>query len=435
MDRREDVPATRSTAVSRAGGILYVSFDSVLQPLVFSQVVRVVAALAREGFRYHLLSVERPRDLEKAEVKTRVEEVLGSAGVPWTYVVAPSMGSAPLAAQTLARVLGRASGIARRDEVRLVHARGYQSAMVARGLRSLLGLPYLFDARGYWIEERATPGEWFSTGTAYAMGKWTEQALFRGAHAVVTLTELQALDVASGMFGPAPAAVRVIPTCADYEAFPLMARPPLTAGGAVPSAIRRALSGKVVMGIVGALNNTYFVRETLRLAKLAVEASSVAHLLVLSSQESEYSAAIEAAGIPRGRWTVAAAKHWEMPDWLRWIDWGMLLVPETAANRAKMPTKLAEFFATGVRPMFFGCNSDVARWVARAGSGHVLAGVDDAALEAGARVIAGPPASFEVLKAARDHTASHFSLASGIARYACLLDTCLPRPRLDRRRS
>jgi hypothetical protein len=426
MDRHEEAPAIRPTPVSRAGGILYVSFDSVLQPLVFSQVVRVVAALAQRGFRYHLLSVERPRDLAKTEVKARVEDVLRSAGVPWTYVVAPSMGSARLAMETLARVLARAAVTARRGRIQLVHARGYQSAMVARGLRRLLGLPYVFDARGYWIEERATPGEWFSTGASYAMGKWTEQALFRGARAVVTLTELQALDVTSGLFGPAPAAVEVIPTCADYEAFTLRAsRPTQPADAAVPEAIRRELSGKVVMGIVGALNNTYFVRETLRLAKLAVEASPAAHLLVLSSQESEYAAALEAAGVARGRWTVAAAEHWEMPDWLQWIDWGMLLVPENAANRAKMPTKLAEFFATGVRPMFFGCNSDVARWVERAGSGHVLTGVDDGSLEAGARVIAGSRARFDSLKAARDITAPHFSLVSGIARYARLLDACV----------
>jgi hypothetical protein len=403
--------------------ILYVSFDSVLQPLVFSQVVRVVAALAKQGLRYHLLSVERPRDLEKADVKARVEDVLRSAGVPWTYVVAPSMGSARLALETLGRVVGRATLIARRERVGLIHARGYQSAMAARAVREVLRVPYLFDARGYWIEERAAPGEWFSSGLSYAAGKWTEQALFRGARAVVTLTELQALDVSSGMFGPRPAAVQVIPTCADYEAFTLRAsRPAPPTDGAVPEAIRRELSGKTVMGIVGSLNHTYFVSETLRLAKLAIAASPTTHLLVLSSQQSEYASALESAGVPRGRWTVAAAKHWEMPDWLQWIDWGMLLVPEIAANRAKMPTKLAEFFATGVRPMFFGCNSDVARWVERAGSGHVLAGVEEPALEAGARVIAGPPAALAVLQRAREVTAPHFSLTSGIARYARLLD-------------
>lgn len=412
-----------------AADILYIAFDGVLQPLPYSQVVRVITGVARRGWRYHLLSVERPADLGKREERERVEDTLRSAGVPWTNVVASSMGSPRLALGALTGVIVKAVEIARRHRIELVHARGYQSALVAHALKRLLGIPYVFDARGYWIEERAGPGEWFSTAASYAMGKAMEQVLFRGAEAVVTLTDLQALDVASGLFGPPPRVLEVIPTCADYEAFYLRdARPAKPDGGPVPDAVRSQLAGKVVMGIVGALNNTYFVEETLTLAKLATELSPAVHLLVLSSQHREYGAALDAIGVSRERYTLAAATHWNMPDWLQWIDWGMLLVPEMAANRAKMPTKLAEFFATGVRPVFFGCNSDVARWVHRAGSGHVLSGIDERELHAAARAIADSPPHPGRLKAARDITAPHFALASGIERYHRLLEACLSRP-------
>jgi Glycosyl transferase 4-like domain len=420
-----------------AADVLYISFDGVLQPLPFSQVVRVVAAIARRGWRYHLLSVERPAELENLEVRAAVEETLREANVGWTRVAAPSMGSSRLALEALARVVAKALAITRREGIALVHARGYQSAIVARALKRLRGIPYVFDARGYWIEERARPGEWFSTAASYAMGKWTEQVLFRGAEAVVTLTTLQALDVAAGLFGPPPRVLEVIPTCADYDAFYLRdsrpAKPGAGRGGAdaarpaVPDGIRSQLAGKVVIGVVGAFNATYFVDETLALARKAIERSATAHLLVLSSQIEQYGAALDAIGVPRGRYTLAAPTQWEMPEWLQWIDWGMLLVPEIAANRAKMPTKLAEFFATGVRPVFFGCNSDVADWVRRAGSGHVLSGLDEAGLDGAARVIVDSPASFELLRTACEITAPHFSLTSGVERYHRLLATCLSR--------
>jgi hypothetical protein len=407
--------------------VLYVTFDGVLQPLAFSQVVRVVAGLGGRGVRYHLLSYERPAELDRADLRAGVEAALTPAGVGWTTVRAGPPGSSRHAALGFARMAAQAMALVRRHRIRLIHARGYHGAAVALAVQRALGVPYLFDARGYWIEERTGPGTWFSMPAAYAMGKLFEQSLFRGARAVVTLTEPQAADVAGGLFGAPPRLLRVIPTCADYQAFYLREARPAQPDGAssVPDDARRALAGKTVLGVVGALNDTYFVRETLTLAKLALEAHPAMHLLVVSAQRREYEAALAATGVAPERYTVASATHTSMPDWLQWIDWGFLLVPETAANRAKMPTKLAEFFATGVRPVFFGCNSDAARWVDRAGTGRVLSGVDGVELRAAARHVAESRIDSARLREGRRITAGHFDLASGLERYDDLLAACL----------
>jgi Glycosyl transferase 4-like domain len=390
-----------------AADVLYISFDGVLQPLAFSQVARVVAGLANRGLRYHLLSVERPSDAEKPDLRRAVEDLLRPKGVGWTPMLAESMGSPRRASSVVLRAVAQAARLARGEGVGLVHARSYHGALVAYALKRLTGIPYLFDARGYWIEERAHPGGWFSTSSTYAMGKFAEQVLFRAADGVVTLTELQASDLAAGLFGRPPRLLEVIPTCADYAAFYLRdSRPAKPDGGrVVPGPIRSRLADKVVLGVVGALNGTYCVRETLALAKFATQSSPSVHLLILSAQEREYEAALESADIPVDRCTVASARHWEMPEWLQWLDWGLLLIPETAANRAKMPTKLAEFFAAGVRPVFFGCNPDAARWVERAGS------------------VIDP----KVLRVAREATELHFGLNSGLDRYARFVRACAHR--------
>lgn len=336
------------------------------------------------------------------------------------------MGTARGAARIVARTVVAAEHLVRAERPRLVHSRGYFSTMVAQALKRSRGLPYLFDPRGYWIEERSGTGGRLS-GATYAVGKFVEQVLFRDAHAVVTLTDLQANDVASGLFGPPPARLTVIPTCADYDAFALRdaRQPELEEGEGVPETVRRRLSGKVVVGVVGSINATYHVEETLALARLATQISPAAHLLVLSNQEAEYEAALRSIGLPSDRYTLASAEHRAMPMWLRWIDWGLLLVPETIANRAKMPTKLAEFFAAGVRPMFYGCNSDVATWVKRAGSGHVLPSIDENALVSAAHTMTESAFDHEKLRAAREITAPHFSLASGVERYFEFVSACL----------
>jgi hypothetical protein len=410
-----------------AADVLYVTFDGALQPLAFSQAVRVVAGLGHRGLRYHLLSTERSADLANAERSRAVEELLRPAGVGWTHVTADSMGTARRAADALVRMIAQAVRVIRRERIRLVHARGYHGALLARALKEMTGLPYIFDARGYWIEERSGPGHWFSTSTSYAVGKFIEQTLFRAADAVVTLTDLQATDLLSGLFGPPPRMIEVIPTCTDYDAFYLRKSRPAKpdVGGAVPQTVRSRLEGKLVVSIVGALNDSYYVKEALTLAKLAVERAPSAHILVLSLQQREYGAALQSLGVPSERYTLASAEHWAMPDWLQWIDWGLLLLPETAAKRASMPTKLAEFFATGVRPVFFGCNSEATRWVERAGSGYVLPSITPEQLLEASSVVTASTIDHARLLRARGITEPHFSLASCLDRYVRFVGACL----------
>jgi hypothetical protein len=115
------------------------------------------------------------------------------------------------------------------------------------------------------------------------------------------------------------------------------------------------------------------------------------------------------------------ADHEAMPEWLSLMTWGLLLLtPDTVAKRAMMPTKLAEFFAAGVRPLIHGCNPEVRAWVARAGSGLVLDRLDEPSMDRAVEVI-GSPRDATACERARTITAEHFSLASGIERYAALL--------------
>lgn len=393
---------------------LYVSFDGVLQPLAFSQVVRPVAALERLGYSYHLLSLERTKDLADTERVSRVRDALG--GIPWTPVGVDLGGSARRSAEAYSRMIAVALGIARREGTTLVHARGHQGAIVASAAAKTLGARYLFDVRGCWIEERP---DWFARPPAYALGKLVERRFFEGAAAYSTLTELLANDIEAGAYGTAGRPVRVVTTCADFDDFHLAPR-----GGAEgpPEALRHTLSGRTVVGIVGSLNRSYAVSATLELARRILAASPNTHLLVLSHQTAEYRERLTREGISAARSSVHAVDHEDMRRWLPWIDWGMLLLHEVAAKRGSMPTKLAEFFATGVRPLAFGCNSEMMSWVRRTGSGIALESLEPDALAAAAARVAQATPDHDALARAREIARPHFSLEAGVARYAELLD-------------
>ncbi|HKC64053.1 MAG TPA: hypothetical protein VKB86_10465, partial [Pyrinomonadaceae bacterium] len=86
-----------------------------------------------------------------------------------------------------------------------------------------------------------------------------------------------------------------------------------------------------------------------------------------------------------------------------------------------MPTKLAEFFASGVRPIQYGCNEEVSEKIREAGAGLILRGLNESDLREAAREVAHTRRSVEAVARARALTRAHFSLDAGVDKYASLL--------------
>jgi glycosyltransferase involved in cell wall biosynthesis len=398
--------------------VLYVTTDGLLQPLGHSQIVRVVEALARRGFAYDILSLERAADVERAGAVEKLSAQLSAAGVGWIRRPYDASGGAKAAGKNAARLVFETSRLAASRSYWLTHARAFHGGVSARAAKLAAGVPFLYDARSYWIDERLDEGRWFTNPAALALARALERRVFADAAAVVTLTELQADDVRQGKFGrPGGKPIVCIPTCADYSEF----KPGKPAEFRnVPPELRARLEGKLVLGFIGSINRSYLMEESAALAARVLAARPDAFVLATSPQQKEYAELFARHGIPPERYHVQRVEHWAMPEWMTLVDWALLLLDSTPAKRASVPTKLAEFFAAGVRVVQYGCNPEVSEWVRKSGGGVVLDGVDPTALEAAAMLIAkGHVVDAEQMRA---RTEGHFSLASGVERYAQILE-------------
>lgn len=400
--------------------ILYLTQDGLLEPLMHSQVVRVVERLATMGWRYRIVSLEKERDLADERSVRNLRARFARAGVHWEFAPFDWSQSSRAAANNLGFLTRRAVELARAGRLRGIHARAYVPAVAALAAWNATRLPWVFDARGYWIDERLEEGRWFTTPFRLGVARGLEHQLFTTASGVVTLTELQAHDVEQRFRPLGPRPVRCITTLADFDDF---VRRPVTELTQVAPEYLAALGHKRVVAIIGSINSSYLIEETLDLARRILEASPEMHLLVLSSQREEYARRLSALGVPATRVTILRASHDAMPQWLSLVEWCLLLLqPNSTAKRASMPTKLGELFASGVRPIQFGCNEEVSRWVRLAGSGLVLDDVAPGTLDQAARKVAISRADGAMLAAARERTKAHFSLEAGAAKYADLLE-------------
>jgi len=127
------------------------------------------------------------------------------------------------------------------------------------------------------------------------------------------------------------------------------------------------------------------------------------------------------AQVPQQNYSVISAEHREMPVLLAKLDWGLLLNENGAGKRGSMPTKLAEFFAAGVRPIQYGCNPEVADLVRASGSGIVLGGLSPVDLDQAAKVIANTQPEEASIEEARRRMRPYFGLEAGVAAYEDLL--------------
>jgi glycosyltransferase involved in cell wall biosynthesis len=276
--------------------------------------------------------------------------------------------------------------------------------------------------RGYWIDELADGGRWFKSRTVYKIGKRIELSLLKDSAAIVTLTELQARDLRFGELKYQPdKPIITITTCADYDEF----APQGPSRGVVPEEVRERLQGKLVVGLVGSINASYSTAASLSLFDFLLTLRPDAHLLCLTRQLSVMEKLLRERGIPESAYTLATVGHQDMSEWLRQMDWALLLLNTGFSKRGSMPTKLAEFFSAGVRPIQYGCNDEVSERVRAAGSGIVLESLSAEDLHKTALTVASATLNQETIMKARETTRPHFSLEAGVNKYAELFNKLL----------
>jgi len=387
--------------------VTHVSLDGLSTPLGQSQVLAVSERLHSMGWECTILSLEPEPSGDGAF--DRLYARMALSGVRWQH--RPYRRGRVGAVKN---VLSMTAMIRDAWETTdLFHCRSYFGAFFPAAADVFQSVPYVFDTRGYWVDEKIEDGRWFQDVASRAIARRVERELYERASGVVSLTELAAEDVRNGRFGRRHPEQRsiCIPTCVDYSKFRMEK-------GAAPNDF---LNDGPIIAYVGSLNPSYEYRKALELAALILKRVPQAKFLALTSQIPEMSSLSDEFAIPTNRRLITGVANDQIHVWLPWIDFGLtLLVNPIQAKRASMPTKLGEFFATGIAPISHGANSEVTDWVNRAGSGMVLEDLSSDSLERAADFVARGVPDVQVLERARLATEEHFSLDSGAKRYDTL---------------
>lgn len=315
-------------------GVLYISYDGVLEPLGQSQVVPYLEKLAA-GRRIHLISFEKPRDWADQARREAIRERLRRAGIGWHPLRYHKSPSALASAFDIAAGSACAVTLALRRRISIVHARSYVPALMALAVKRLTGAKFLFDMRGLWADERVDGGLWPKGGALYRSAKALERRLLLAADQLVTLThasevELRRFDYLKGRVPP----IAVIPTCADLDRFTIRGQPQ---------------RDPFVLGYVGSVGTWYLLDEMLECFRRLVKQEPNAQLLIVNRGEHDrIRQRALAIGVGSASMEIVAADHGDMPRQIARMSAGMALIKPAYSKIASAPTKLAEYLGCGV---------------------------------------------------------------------------------------
>jgi glycosyltransferase involved in cell wall biosynthesis len=385
-------------------GVLYLSYDGILEPLGQSQVIAYLERLA-PGRRIHLISFEKAHYWRDTERREAMRARIRSAGIAWHPLRYHKRPSAPATVYDIVMGAAQGTALAIRYRLGIVHARSYVAAAMALPVKRASGAKLLFDMRGLWADERVDGGLWPEGGSLYRIAKAMERRFLHAADHVVTLTHASVPQIerlaAGALVAPQ---ISVIPTCADLDRFRIQPRPQ---------------RDPFVLGYVGSLGTWYLLDEMLQFFRSLREHEPAARLLMVNRGEQErVRAAATSAGIEPDAIEIIAADHAEMPTQIARMNAAILLIKPAYSKIASAPTKLGEYLGCGVPCLGNAGVGDIEEILDRRKIGVVLNSFSVAELDEGARQLLALARQPEVRERCRAAALDLFSLDMGVAEYA-----------------
>lgn len=330
--------------------ILYISYDGMTDPLGQSQVIPYLAGLTKEGYSFTILSCEKPE--RYAAHKDTISTVLTAASISWQpilYTKKPPVLSTLYDYYQLKR---KAQKLNNQLHFDLIHCRSYISSLLGLWMKRKYNIPFVFDMRGFWADERVDGGLWNLKNpvfkTVYNFFKKKETEFLNESAGVVSLTEAGKLEIMRWPGVKADAGkISIIPCCVDTESFNPDLVSPIK-----QQELREQLhitETDFLLGYLGSIGTWYMLDEMLQF--FAALKKSITHaklLFVTQDNAAEIRQTATKYGINDTSIVITSAERNQVPLMISLFNYGLFFIKPAYSKTASSPTKQGEIMAMGI---------------------------------------------------------------------------------------
>ena len=358
--------------------VLYVAYWGAAEPLGESLVLPAVTRLAELGADVTLMTFDKPSDLARPGAAAAVREALEGKGVRWLSL---RYHKRPLVAAKIYDALqGWAGALAarQRGRVDIVHARTFFGGLIGLVVAPLLRARLVYHNEGFYPDEQVDGGVWALGSFPHRLARGLERLLYSRADGIITLSRrasevVESLPAVRGKRTP----VVVVPSCVDLDLF----------RGPVDESLRGMAELRLVY--TGSAGRRYLFDRIVRFVEVAGRELGAVRLRVLTRTERGIvEEALRASALPESSWSVGALPHAAMPEELRQQQAGLFFLTQGLSEHGCSPTKIGEYWASGLPVVTTPNVSDTDEIVRRNRVGvlvreHSEAAYREAALELG----------------------------------------------------
>ena len=324
--------------------VLYLSYDGMTDPLGQSQVLPYIVGLTKAGYTFHLISFEKPE--RYAENRATIDAVCAENNINWhplKYTKRPPLLSTVWDVMKMKRL---AKSLHKKYGLSLIHCRSYLSALIGLSFKHKFSIPFLFDMRGFWADERVDGKIWDLKNPIYKLVydffKRKEILFLNQSDFTVSLTHAGKNEMLNwkGVNGLIDK-IEVIPCCADLTLFKPVERD----------------KEDFNLGYLGSLGTWYMLKEMLMVYKAILQEIPEAkfHFLTKDTPDIIYEQAKE-LGISTENILVEESERKDIPFKTRNWNYSVFFILPCFSKLSSSPTKQGELMGMGI-PII--CNSGV----------------------------------------------------------------------------
>ncbi|MCC6385690.1 MAG: glycosyltransferase [Bacteroidia bacterium] len=325
--------------------VLYLSYDGMTDPLGQSQVLPYLDGLAQKGFTIHLISLEKKL---KTDLFKKVSKKIAETGINWFPVQYHKNPPVISTLSDLLKMYNTALKIIKKENVALIHSRSYPASVVALKLKQKTGVPFIFDMRGFWADERVEGKLWNLRNPVFKLifsyFKKQERILLNEAAAVVSLTEnAKHWLIHEWKHNENKVPVYVIPCCCDTNLF-------MYGQQEKSVEIREKLKipdDVFILIYLGSIGTWYMLDEMLDFFTVLKKLRPSSVFLFITQHEHELIRA-KAAEKNISELKIVTGQRDELPELLSLGNAAIFFIRPGFSKKASSPVKQAELMAMGI---------------------------------------------------------------------------------------
>jgi len=322
-----------------------------------SQVLPYLLKLSEKGIEYTIISFEKEENFSKKN-KVVIENLLKGTSITWIplkYTKRPPVLSTVFDVWKLKKAVKKEI---QKGKVDIIHCRSYISALAGLFFKRKNNIPFVFDMRGFWADERLDGNIWSLKKpvfkSVYNYFKKKEKQFLTESGAVVSLTVCGKQEIESWKLSN-QSPISVIPCCTDETHFE-------------PNKINIAQADKLkselginqedyVISYLGSIGTWYMLDEMLDFIKVLFNKKENSKALFITREPKEMvlSKAKE-KGLDTSKIIIQPANREDVPLMVSLSNASLFFIKPVFSKKASSPTKMGEILNLNI-PII--CNSGV----------------------------------------------------------------------------